>query len=303
MNYITNNVDYLVKAECFDKKVFEEENIETYNELLSDNEVSESFKKIIRSFLIPFKISPLKYSINDDYYSNASLFVFKSKQVAPTLIKLIETDAYTAAGYPRWFYVAFPDVAWWAIRGDGKKLIFKKFEKLTESELIEGRSLRPELLKVIVDLYLEKASNILECEIYNDEKSINPMHNLIKQYNTNQEFLDDIYPKLVEKGYKPVTNVNGKPYDAKDTYFCPQSPSQFLLLITRPSAPRIRKTGKNGYDAHCTTVVMGPNDIEKLHNEINKIILENNESSLQKKSSGCLIVLTFMLFLVIKALF
>ena len=33
-------------------------------------------------------------------------------------------------GYPSWFFIAFPDVAFWAMKGDGLELIKKRFKNL-----------------------------------------------------------------------------------------------------------------------------------------------------------------------------
>jgi hypothetical protein len=112
---------------------------------------------------------------------------------------------------------------------------------------------------------------------------------------TKEEFQNSIFPVLLEKGYKPVTTYNGKPYHAKDTYFCPQAPNEYLLIIHQ-NATRISKVGKGSFDTRCQTQVKSSSDIEELHEELNNIILNQNTSGLDI-SKGCLI--TLFLFLAI----
>jgi hypothetical protein len=114
-----------------------------------------------------------------------------------------------------------------------------------------------------------------------------------------QAFQESIYNELITKGYKPVTTANGEPYNAKDIYFCPQAWNLFMITIT-PGATRLRKLGKGGYERHCATQVKGPQDINQLHNELNKVILESDESSLQK-SKGCLGLVLLLLTTVLSS--
>jgi hypothetical protein len=104
---------------------------------------------------------------------------------------------------------------------------------------------------------------------------------------TKQEFQNSIYNRLSEKGYRDVKIANGEPYNAKDMYFCPQAPELYMLTIL-PGRTEIRKIGKNGYSARLETQVKGVEDIDKMHEEINNIIFNSDESSLKSKSTGCL---------------
>jgi hypothetical protein len=97
---------------------------------------------------------------------------------------------------------------------------------------------------------------------------------------------DLICQELKSKGYIEVIKTNGEPYSGKDMYFCPQAPDLYLLKIVRGFA-RIEKTGKSNYSAELSTKVNSIEDIEKLHQEINNIILNQDESTLKNKTTGC----------------
>ena len=111
---------------------------------------------------------------------------------------------------------------------------------------------------------------------------------------TKEEFANAIYPKLTEKGYRDVKIANGEPYNARDMYFCPQAPELYMLTIL-PGRTDIRKIGKNGFSANLSTQVKGPEDIDIMHEEINRIIYSSDISSLKNKNTGCLAILLFLL--------
>jgi len=104
---------------------------------------------------------------------------------------------------------------------------------------------------------------------------------------TRDAFQNAIYKRLTEKGYEDVKFSNGKPYNARDIYFCPQAPSLFMLVIL-PGRTELQKIGKNGYRGSLSTKVNGPEDIDRLHEEINNIIYKSDETTLINKSTGCL---------------
>ncbi len=104
---------------------------------------------------------------------------------------------------------------------------------------------------------------------------------------TREEFQNSIYNRLTEKGYRDVKIANGEPYNGRDMYFCPQAPELYMLIIL-PGRTEIRKIGKNGYSANLATQVNGVEDIDKMHEEINNIIYNSDESSLKNKNTGCL---------------
>ncbi|MBO0329743.1 hypothetical protein [[Muricauda] lutisoli] len=111
---------------------------------------------------------------------------------------------------------------------------------------------------------------------------------------TREEFVNVIYPKLTDLGYRDVKVINGEPYHAKDMYFCPQAPELYMLTIL-PGRTEIKKIGKNGFRANLSTQVRGDEDIDSMHEEINRIIFNSDESSLKNKSTGCLAALLFLL--------
>ena len=107
---------------------------------------------------------------------------------------------------------------------------------------------------------------------------------------TDDEFKKVVYTRLLEKGYKTMKSSNGVAYTSNDVFFCPQAPSLFMLFIS-PQEIALQKAGKNGYFARLSSKVNSPEDIDVLHEEINKIIYHGDESSFIKKSSGCLIAI------------
>ena len=110
-----------------------------------------------------------------------------------------------------------------------------------------------------------------------------------------KEFQESIYPFLIKKGYRAITSANGKPYDGKDIYICPQSPENFGLMIT-PGLTRICKYGKGGFEAKCKTQVKSFLDIDQLHEEVNHIIMNGDESGIEKYK-GCFGVVLLIIFM------
>lgn len=108
------------------------------------------------------------------------------------------------------------------------------------------------------------------------------------------EIKDRICEELKNRGYIEVIKANGEPYNGKDMYFCPQAPDLYLLKIVNGFA-RIEKAGKSRYSAELSTKVHANGDIEKLHQEINNIILNHDESTLKNKSTGCLASMIILL--------
>jgi hypothetical protein len=111
---------------------------------------------------------------------------------------------------------------------------------------------------------------------------------------TKEEFQNSIYGSLIEKGYKDVKIANGKPYSGKDMYFCPQAPELYMLVIT-PGRTEIRKHGDNAFSGRLTTQIKGPNDINRMHDEINSIIFNSDHSTLQNKNTGCLAIVLLLI--------
>lgn len=111
---------------------------------------------------------------------------------------------------------------------------------------------------------------------------------------TKEEFQLSLYDLLLEKGYRDIKSANGSPYNAKDLYMCPQAPDLYLLTIT-PGKTELMKIGKNGFTTKLSTQVTGPDDIDNLHNELNKIILQGDISNLNIKNNGCLVLFSIIL--------
>jgi hypothetical protein len=103
---------------------------------------------------------------------------------------------------------------------------------------------------------------------------------------TKEEFKNANYIVLAEKGYKEVKIINGKAYNGRDMYYCPQAPNLYMLTIL-PGRTDIKKIGDNTYSASLSTEVNGPDDIDRLHEEINNVIYNGNQSSLKNKATGC----------------
>lgn len=160
---------YLIASNVFEKKVLDEDKLELYNELLLDSEIPDSLKFLIKNFLLPYKISILKWTLNKEYYEDPYPVDFRNdhKQIAPSL-KIIKQDPVGTwtEGYPSWFYIVFPDVLLWAIKGEGNRLIKKKFEYYSEEQFIEGNRIRPDVLNEIIQMYLKNTGKPLECKKY-----------------------------------------------------------------------------------------------------------------------------------------
>jgi hypothetical protein len=97
-----------------------------------------------------------------------------------------------------------------------------------------------------------------------------------------------ICSELKQKGYIELLKINGELYNGKDTFFCPQAPDLYMLYIGNGFS-RIDKTGKSSFTAILTTKVNSIEDIDKLHREINNLILHQDESTVVRKFSGCLL--------------
>lgn len=162
------NPCYLWDSGVFDENQLAEDSLFLYNDYLNDNEVSDYFKQIIIEFLLPFKISFLKFNLNMEYFDDPfpTDIHNQHKHIAPSL-KLLKQEPWDIPlGYPAWFISAFPDVVCWARRGTGKDLIFSKLEGLSEDQLIEGKHIKRKILLLIINMYLENTNEGLECKKY-----------------------------------------------------------------------------------------------------------------------------------------
>lgn len=163
-DFFKRSTDYLQPSNAEEHQIMSEDKLSNYNELLNEEEVSEYFKSVIRLFLIPNKISPLKFLINkecfEDFYSRGS------DNVAPSLIKFKQHGLDRPIGYPDLFYIAFPDVALWAMKGHGLELILKKLQHYSEDEACEGEYFKISILNDIIQMFFNNISKSLECKKY-----------------------------------------------------------------------------------------------------------------------------------------
>ena len=102
--------------------------------------------------------------------------------------------------------------------------------------------------------------------------------------------------ELKKRGYIEVLKYNGEPYTGKDMFFCPQAPDLYMLSLVNGFS-RIDKTGKSSYTGILATKIKSLEDIDILHDEIDNLILKQDESTLMRKYSGCIVaIFAFILF-------
>jgi hypothetical protein len=165
-----NNADYLIKSELGDTDGLEaDNNLESYEELLSDEDTPQSSKELIINFLLPYKISLLKFTLNQEYFEQDSFLddIRDYEYIAPSLKEIKCNRHYIVSAYPEWFYSAFPDVVIWSQIEPGEESLKKMFFSLPEGYTIEMGHFKTDLLKRIVDTYLEDTNNLLECQVIN----------------------------------------------------------------------------------------------------------------------------------------
>jgi len=172
-NEINKNVGnkedcYLYKSKVLDQRILDDDKLEHYNDLLFDENVPVYFKDLIKYFLLPYKISILKFTFNKEYFEDPFPFDFEHnhQHIAPSLRVIKEDQFNIPMGYPSWFCAGFPDVAIWAMKGDGRELIFKRYENLPEEELIEGRYIKADIINDMIKLYQSNTNKPLECKLY-----------------------------------------------------------------------------------------------------------------------------------------
>ena len=161
--------DYLIKSGVYSAEELNKDTLDLYEEVLNDSKIDEFYKNLIIQFLIPHKISWIKFIFNKEYFDDPFPGILRNdhNDIAPSLKYIKEKWATIyASGYPGWFYIAFPDVALWAIKGDGNNIIKRKFSRLREDDLVENKHFKPEILFKIIELYKKNTNCTLECEIY-----------------------------------------------------------------------------------------------------------------------------------------
>lgn len=170
---ILTNVDYLLKSGVPNlNEALNNDKLTLYDEIISNNTsqstagatVDDSY---LKEFLIKYKISLLKYSLNRDFLAQPFLHSnieerLESKCIAPSLLKLINNKQLQIMMYPKWFYSSFPDVIVWATHNKGESIaeIFNSYE---DKDLFKNK-IKFELLTKIIDKYLRLHED-LECTI------------------------------------------------------------------------------------------------------------------------------------------
>lgn len=132
-------------------ELLKNEELAQWRELASDVQVPIYFRTTIEDFFIPYRISLKKFLVNRDAY-NSPTFIIEydgSPLLSKTLKIFLEDPSLRAMGYPSWFYQSFPDVAMWAIKGNGNVIVKQMFSNLTEGAVVVDGQLRPEILKKI----------------------------------------------------------------------------------------------------------------------------------------------------------
>jgi hypothetical protein len=77
---------------------------------------------------------------------------------------------------------------------------------------------------------------------------------------------------------------------------CPQAPNLYMLTIL-PGRTEIQKIGENSFTGDLSVQVKGPEDIDKMHEEINNVIYKSDKSSLKNQHSGCMVSLLMVPFI------
>ena len=137
-----------------------------WNEILKSKDIPERLKDLIVKFFIPYQIDPIKFLVNSDATSDPHRYIMYRDQemFSETLQKFQEDLTLKAVAYPDWFYCAFPDVAMWAIRDGGIRVVSDELLSINElTTYLNGDSLKDKYLKIIIDLY--KIRHKLECAI------------------------------------------------------------------------------------------------------------------------------------------
>ena len=145
-----------------------------------DIEGTKELKQVVRSFLMPDKISPFKFKAN---------WIVLSRRGLPPLFDDTENINSTPSlrrfslvtnrpvGYPEWFLAAYPDVASWATTqvdaitvgaeaSEAKTLFHNLFGNVSENELLDGdRRIKVEHLRVLINHYRRETGRALECNM------------------------------------------------------------------------------------------------------------------------------------------
>ena len=154
-----------------------------WQEWLNDDEVSPDERSLVTEFFIPYKIDWRKYYANLDAFSQqlfVSPFYFEpavGKSATPSIKRIIENpELFTnpiakSMKYPKWFYLAFPDVAIWSTSGLGYAITKVEILHLPEEMIfdhIRNQMLETNLKGIIELFILRKFNKRLECSVQED---------------------------------------------------------------------------------------------------------------------------------------
>lgn len=164
--------DYLLKTGIVSIEQLNNESIKDWDFIFEDAEIREDLRQHASYFLIPFKISLIKFQLNLEYVNDFSGFEIASSMmeydyVAPSLRILYNNRLNIPVGYPKYFIITFPDVIDWASKGEGLNSVKTVFGKLSHDQLMTNNFIEPMVLFNIVHLYIRLTGKELECKIYN----------------------------------------------------------------------------------------------------------------------------------------
>lgn len=170
------NWKYLLNAAVVPEEMVKAEVGANWIEVLSFPQIPDYYKDFIRYFLIPFNISGMKFSFNKDYLEQHDTvrdhidhpeFGKDFAHISPTLRSLLQDEIIIQSNYPTWFLAAFPDVAYWALQGEGLEIVsnstnISKYINLDFKEI----SFENVALMAHIKAYLDTSTKRLECVWY-----------------------------------------------------------------------------------------------------------------------------------------
>lgn len=158
---------YLISSNTFTKDEIGEDTLIIWDEYLDNEGVNAQFKDVVKEILRHFKISHMKFLLNDEYFHTPSPALSSFDPylyIAPSLKRLKQMESNIPLGYPRWFISAFPDVAFWAMSERNQIQIMNIVKNDNDSRYININS-----LKKIIELYQSVSKNSLECKFYKQD--------------------------------------------------------------------------------------------------------------------------------------
>ena len=167
--------DYLIESNL-DREILRKDSVRLYLDLLEEPTTSKSDKELISDFLMPYRISLVKYGFNKEFYelpdliqstfNEDDLYLGRNgyRYVSPSLKIIGKNPDLKVRAYPDYFFIAFPDVVYWALETEILK-VNQMLSFYTDAELIIDGFANPDILKKIINLYLKSTKNELECRI------------------------------------------------------------------------------------------------------------------------------------------